>query len=476
MFQAARIKLTAWYGVTLAGVLLGVGVGTYVVVRNALDDEITRNIDVARTQLASFDPRFQVRPAPSYGADKGTKKLTTTVVPAGAEDDDEGESTDATSSPVPAGPTKPAYGPKDDDDDKDDRGAATILASEVFFVTASSQGTILTNPRLIDLEGIDLSALVADAEEGDHWADVDNGTHKYRVATYALPQPESALVAPGYLLVAQGLDSRDRDLRTLVNTLLVAGVAGVILSVGGGYLLAARALQPIRRTMDAQRQFLSDASHELRTPVAVVRANNELLQLHPDQRIGDNLEQVDAIAAEAEHMSRLVDDLMLLARADEGRLTVNEGLVDLGELSGYIVRDLTALAEKRRVQLEMSIEPVLVEGDEGRLRQLGMILVDNAIKYTPAGGRVVVSCHNKSGRAELVVRDNGPGIAADDLPHLFDRFWRTDAARTRGDASGTGLGLAIAQQIALAHGGKLTVESKQGQGSAFILRMKTATA
>lgn len=478
MFQAARVKLTAWYGLTLAGVLLGVGVGTYFVARNALDNEITTNIDVARTQLASFDPtRFTVRSTPGgYGEKKLDPRPTVNTADLDDEEDTYETSEDDDATATPSAPQKPDYGPKPSGDWDDDRGAATILASEVFFVTATADGTILTNPRLVDLEGVDLAALAADADAGDHWADVESESHRYRISTYALPPNPQTGQSQGYLYVAQGLDGRDRDLRALVNTMLLAGVVGVVLSVGGGYLLAARALSPIRKTMEAQRRFVSDASHELRTPVAVVRANNELLQLHPEQRVGENLEQVEAIAAEAEHMSRLVDDLLLLARADEGRLRVNEGLVDLGELTGYIVRDLTALAEQRDVRLEMNISPALVEGDEMRLRQLGMILVDNAIKYTPAGGRVHVSCHAKSGRVELVVRDNGPGIAAEDLPHLFDRFWRTDAARTRGDASGTGLGLAIAQEIAHAHSGRLTVESKPGQGTAFILRVKAASS
>jgi signal transduction histidine kinase len=231
-------------------------------------------------------------------------------------------------------------------------------------------------------------------------------------------------------------------------------------------------LRPIRRTLDSQRRFVSDASHELRTPLAVLRANNELLQRHPEQVISANMEQVEAVALEAEHMSRLVDDLLTLARADEGRLLGRRELVDASEIAAEVVRDIQPLAARKSIELTLDASPALIEGDPQRLRQLVLILLDNAVKYTPESGSVRVACHRTGRSVTVSVTDTGVGIPPADRERVFERFSRLESSRTRTEAGGTGLGLAIAREIATAHAGHIALESPAGGGSTFTVRLR----
>ena len=272
------------------------------------------------------------------------------------------------------------------------------------------------------------------------------------------------------MYVGRSLDARDSQLNTLGWVLALGGLGGVVISGLGGWWLAGRALVPIRKALETQRRFVSDASHELRTPIAVVKANNELLLRHPEETVESSLDQVEAVAAEADHMGRLVEGLLTLARADEGQAALHSEPIDLTALVEEIGRDMGALAELRGVHLDMATAQVRVDGDRQRLRQLVVILLDNALKYTPAGGCVTLRLERAGRQAEIIVSDTGPGIAPEHQKHIFDRFYRVDAARARVDG-GTGLGLAIASWIAEAHHGRLTLESTPGKGSTFAVRL-----
>jgi signal transduction histidine kinase len=202
----------------------------------------------------------------------------------------------------------------------------------------------------------------------------------------------------------------------------------------------------------------------------VVQANNELMLRHPEQTIEENLDQAEAIAIETEHLTRLIEDLLTLARGDEGRLSNERRDVDLGELMIELARDVAPLAEMKGLKFETDLHGVKVECDPQRIRQLAFILLDNAIKYTPSGGRVTVSTRKSGRKAELTVSDTGPGIGAEHQERVFDRFYRIDDARTH-SVSGTGLGLAIAKLIADANHASLSLRSTPGQGAAFTLRL-----
>ena len=170
------------------------------------------------------------------------------------------------------------------------------------------------------------------------------------------------------------------------------------------------------------------------------------------------------------HLTRLIEELLTLARGDEGRMLLQKSELELADLMAELGRDVAPLAEAKGLTFRTELANVKVEADRQRIRQLAFILLDNAIKYTPAGGVVTLITRKSGRRAELIVRDTGPGIAPEHQPRVFDRFFRIDDVRTH-SVSGTGLGLAIAKLIAEANHGSLSVRSEAGAGTAFTLRL-----
>ena len=223
----------------------------------------------------------------------------------------------------------------------------------------------------------------------------------------------------------------------------------------------------IETSFVALRRFTADASHELRTPLAVIRADVERAMSTPQ----GSLEQAVALEEALQQVSRmtgLVESLLTLARADEGRIDLVREPVPLEPLLREVAETALILGEEAGITVTMPIiGPATVSGDAERLRQLLLNLVTNAIKYTPRGGTVELSLETRHDEAIVTVRDNGIGIAAADLPLIFDRFWRVDHARSRSEGSGVGLGLAISQWIAQAHDGRIDVVSRLGRGSTF---------
>jgi heavy metal sensor kinase len=222
-------------------------------------------------------------------------------------------------------------------------------------------------------------------------------------------------------------------------------------------------------------QFTADASHELRTPVGLMRTTAELALRKPRSE-EEYQEALSQILKETERTSVLIEELMLLARADSGIQALNIETLDLAEALREACNEAHGLAEAKQVDFrsEIPLAPVVVEADAHALHRLFLILIDNGVKYTPAHGQVAVSLKASDGFAVTEVRDTGVGIAEADLPHVFERFYRADKARSR-DSGGTGLGLSIGRWIVEAHGGKIEVESTVGQGSLFRVRFPIST-
>jgi signal transduction histidine kinase len=221
----------------------------------------------------------------------------------------------------------------------------------------------------------------------------------------------------------------------------------------------------------ALRRFTADASHELKTPLTVLRADVERA-MHPSTNRGERMVALEEALQETARMSDLVNSLLTLARADEGRFDIHRTPIELEPLIREIYETAVILGEDASLTLSLTaLENGIVMGDRTRLRQLLLNVVTNAIKYTPRGGRVELSATHR-GREEvsIAVRDTGIGIAAGELPHVFDRFWRADRARSRqSERGGFGLGLSIAQWIVQAHEGTITVQSRLGRGSVFTI-------
>jgi signal transduction histidine kinase len=233
-------------------------------------------------------------------------------------------------------------------------------------------------------------------------------------------------------------------------------------------------------TLASQRRFVADASHELRTPLATIRTNLELLQRAGDDLLAADRDEAMADAlAEIERLSRLVSDLLTLARVDSGLRLERREPVQADRVVREVYRQarLMGMSREHRVLAE-PIEEATVLGDADYLKELLLVLVDNAIQYTPDGGEIRLSLERIGDEVAIAVTDNGDGIADEDLPHLFERFYRADHARHRdvNVARGTGLGLSIAQWIADEHDGRITVESEYGQGTTFTLHLPAIVA
>jgi len=220
-------------------------------------------------------------------------------------------------------------------------------------------------------------------------------------------------------------------------------------------------------------RFSADASHELRTPLTILRGELEAAVQQP--KIAPELrETLGSALEETERLSRIVENLMAIARLDAGEAKVEFAQFDLAELTSGTTEQMRLLAEDKNVGLLCEAErQVRVEGDRARLKQVIVNLVDNAIKYTPAGGLVGVKVWASDGRAVLEVSDNGVGIPPEALPHIFERFYRVDKARSR-QMGGAGLGLSIIKAIVMAHGGQVKVESVEGRGSRFFVELPVA--
>lgn len=225
-------------------------------------------------------------------------------------------------------------------------------------------------------------------------------------------------------------------------------------------------LERLERLFQTQQRLLADVSHELRTPLTAIRGNVDLMR-----RMGDaDPESLEIIQEEIERMTRLVGDLLLLARADAGGLPLEKKKVELDNLLFEVYRQVRLLETSVEVKVT-EVDQVCMMGDVDRLKQLLLNLISNATKYTPDGGTVDVSLSKKNGWAYINITDTGMGIPAEDLPYIFDRFYRVDKARARGQSGqgGAGLGLAIAKWIAQAHGGNIDVTSKVGEGTTFTI-------
>ncbi len=225
----------------------------------------------------------------------------------------------------------------------------------------------------------------------------------------------------------------------------------------------------LEREEKARRQLLADVAHELRHPLAVLKGRLDMMQdgvepLNPEQV----LHLQDAVIA----LTRLVDDVRDLSLAEVDRLSLNMAPVDLGHLATDVLDSMSPAAMDRGITLALDTKPGLptLTGDEGRLRQVLVNLLSNALHYTPGGGRITVRVWAEGARVRMAVADTGPGISPDDLPHVFDRFYRTDKARNR-STGGTGLGLAIVRSLIALHGGTVEVRSVFGQGTCFTVTL-----
>ena len=259
----------------------------------------------------------------------------------------------------------------------------------------------------------------------------------------------------------------NESLGRLVLTSLVVGALALLAFFCVSLFLSKQALKPVQEAWDQQRQFVADASHELKTPITVILANAGIVLAHPEDPVGRQAKWIAYIQEEAGRMRSLVDDLLFLAKSDAARQPAAMTPVRLSELVTGALLPFESVAFEAGVALQEQVEPGLtLQGNEIQLRRLVGILLDNAIKYAGSPGTVTVRLEGRGERLCLSVHNTGAPIAPEHLPHLFERFYRADEARDR-ERGGYGLGLAIAKTVAEAHRGKIAVSSSAGNGTVF---------
>jgi heavy metal sensor kinase len=401
--------------------------------------------------------------------------------------------------------------------------SAAFESSRDYLVVVGENGQALfvsEAARNLEFDALDqlrAEAARADASQRLGTLALDPSTTvRYRVAA-----TDSAGPGISSLLVGTPVNNLPFDPAIILRAMTVVAPLVVLLAVVLGYWLAGRALAPVQSITDevdaitdgrslhrrlavpvtsdeisrlaltlnrmfarleqsfgSLHRFTADASHELKTPLMVLRAGVERALTHPGTP-PDAIGALDETLEQINQMSEMVDNLLTLARADEGRAPLAVEECDVRELIAEASETAGMLAEGGEVIVTTTMpeEPVRLAVDRHRVRELLLNLITNAVKYTPPGGRVDLELADRGTDVTITVRDTGIGIAPGDLPHIFDRFWRADPARSRtGDRPGVGLGLAITKWIAEAHGGAITVQSRPGRGTRFIVTLPRAPA
>ena len=258
------------------------------------------------------------------------------------------------------------------------------------------------------------------------------------------------------------------SLRTsvIISVLMLTGAMAVIFLIS--LWLSGLAVKPVKRAWEQQKQFVADASHELKTPLTVILANNNIMMSHKDSTVADERQWLESTEEEANHMKKLIDNMLFLAKSDAGETKVQLSTVDFSEMAEACALNFEPVAFEKEIMIDTDIESgITLEGDATQLNQLVHILVDNAVKYADPGTTVTIRLQKHGDKVEFSVNNKGTPISKDDIEHIFDRFYRAEKSRT---TKGYGLGLSIARRITEGMNGKILVESNKENGTTFTVR------
>jgi two-component system sensor histidine kinase CiaH len=382
--------------------------------------------------------------------------------------------------PARAGATTGATG-GDGEGDSGDTSTEDVrpASADTFEMFLKPDGTISSNPSRIALAGLpDAAAANAARTSGRDFRSVTAGGVAIRLLTEPIrPHDGGTAATPvGFLQVGFVLTLHDEQSTDLIRAIVIVALAGLAGAALITLFVTGRALVPIRAAFDHERRFVADASHEIRTPTALIRANAEVMQREGFvQPAGHPF--VEDIIAESDRLARLVADLLTLTSTGSRSLVIERHPGDLGEIAEDTVRRTVPLAEERGVALSYAGPAngggVPIAGDRDRLIQLLLILLDNAIRHSPEGGAVRVEAWRDGPTAIVAVADQGPGVPAASRERIFEPFARLNTSRARRE-EGSGLGLAIGRTIAERHGGSIRVDDAPGGGALFIVSIPSA--
>jgi len=470
LFRGVRLRLTLLYLFAAMALILLLGGGTYALVSNYF----RTSTDLALQVRMAQELQLLGQPLPAELVSASRQWISSRVSP--------------TVTVMAAPPIQPISGEtqgdseaehesgEENEHENESEGVAhEILEADpydgelaaIFALPLTSNGELISNPGAFGLPvAPDLAAAAAAVVHGRDLRTVEatDGAH-VRLLSYPLNVPGG----PPVLQLGRSLSDQDRVLNQLLTALLALGAISAVALTGASWWLAGRSLIPAEQAWEKQQVFVANASHELRAPLTLIRASAEVARRglsegdRPGELLGD-------ILVEADHMSKLVDDLLLLSRLDAGQLRLERQRILMSDLLPEIVRQVKRVAEERRISLQQGETGGSALADPTRLRQVLLVLLDNAMAHTPDGGLVRLASHLEGKFVMLEVSDTGRGVPAEDLPRVFERFYRAE----KGKGNGSGLGLAIAKSLVEAQNGQLRLESREGLGTKAIISLPSA--
>lgn len=329
----------------------------------------------------------------------------------------------------------------------------------ILWEKGTKQSQVVPANSISDAERKQFSSLLD--QEGLQTAAIGGQSYRYINISVSEHQNDSPYQK---IQVVYNLKHEKEMLSHLLMVIGFGSLLSVFIAILAGIYLASKALIPIKRSWDKQQQFVADASHELRTPLSVLKLNLEHLFRHPDHSIEQESETIHQAIQEINYLSKMASDLLTLARSDSDQLQLQQEAVQLDDILHQAVKNFKALASLKHIELTADLSPIPLMGDQERLKQLFVILLDNAVKYTKENGVISIKSNVKNSRAIIEITDTGIGIPKEDIPYIFDRYYRGDKARTR-HLEGSGLGLSIAKWIVQTHSGKIRITSHEGEGT-----------
>jgi two-component system OmpR family sensor kinase len=450
MFHSVRARLTLWYTAILALVLIIFSAVSYVLLARAIRAENDASLaDTAHEFAAAFDPADRSRGRDVLLDFRYSDRQILVLSPKGeivaGSNKISPEARTRIQSFIRAGGTGLDTIPGGEEND-----GIRIIAAPIFVV-----GTRYTVVVARDL-----------SEQADRLESAA------RAVFFGIPLALIVAAAGGYLLARKSfapvttmsLKARQIGAETLDERIEIGNERDEL-----GFLAATLngLLERLQLAFESQRRFMADASHELRTPIAIIQGEADVA-LARDRDAADYRESIEVMQRAARKLTRIVQNLFLLARGDAGRYPISMSRFYLGEVVADCIRGMRSVAQARGVELSCSAsEDIVIVADEELIHRLVLNLVENAVKFTPGGGKVHVDVHAGGGNCTIRVADTGPGIAPADQSRIFERFFRGDRARPQ-DAGGAGLGLPIARWIAEVHGGELRLEHSDAQGTVFL--------
>lgn len=432
MFKKLRNRLLLVNMIIISALLLGSFAVIYFITYRNIQTSTTENLH----QIIDFDRRMRMAVPPGDTMPNGSENMRR--------------------------PNMPEEGRRGMPNDIDSR--ADMMAQFVVHVSETGEVTEVRSPFEVDLESesFDIKEMISDADSrgvisysGGYWAYLAQKSHD------------------GYHIGFVDYTSERRILFNLLMILLAVWVAALAAAFIISLSSANKSIRPVEESYNRQKQFVADASHELKTPLTTINTNIDVLLDNADVS-GEEKKWLEYIKSETERMTKLTNDLLYLARLDHTEDEPVACVSAFSEAAENVILTMEAVAFEKNISFNYEIAPqICVCAPEEQLRQIIMILLDNAMKYTPEGGRIDMSLAREKGEAVLKVRNSGEGIADEDMKHIFDRFYRADKSRAR-ESGGYGLGLAIAKSICESCGGDIYVESEIGKYAEFTVRLKLA--